>query len=72
MKFSVVITVLVALGVVTGGGYYFIHQREIRVDVPAIQAPATREQTEAERARKDIGTYKDAKHPSFPGSERKQ
>jgi hypothetical protein len=72
MKLSVVITVLVVLGVIAGGGYYFIHQREIRVEVPAIQAPTAREQTEAERARKDIGTYKDAKHPSFPGSEKKQ
>ena len=72
MNMSVVITVMVALGVVAGSGYYLIHQREIRVDVPAIQAPAAREQTEAERARKDIGTYKEAKHPSFPGSEKKQ
>ena len=71
MKLSVVITVLVALGVVAGGGYYFIHQREIQVAVPAIQAPNAPEQKE-ERARKDIGTYKDAKHPSFPGSEKKQ
>ena len=71
MKLSVVITVLVALGVVAGGGYYFIHQREIQVAVPAIQAPNAREQKE-ESARKDIGTYKDAKHPSFPGSEKKQ
>ena len=71
MKLSIVITVLVVLGVVAGGGYYFIHQREIRVEVPAIQAPAAREQAEVERARKDIGTYKDAKHPSFPGSEKK-
>ena len=72
MKLSIVITVLVVLGVVAGGGYYFIHQREIRVEVPAIQAPAAREQTEAERARKNIGTYKDAKHPSFPGSEKQE
>ena len=72
MKLSVVVTVLVALGVVAGGGYYFIHQREIQVAVPAIQAPAAREQAEVERAREDIGTYKDAKHPSFPGSEKKQ
>ena len=72
MKFSVVITVVVVLGVIAGGGYYFIHQREIRVEVPAIQAPTAREQTEAERARKDIGTYKDAKHPSFPGSEKQE
>ena len=71
MKLSVVITVLVALGVVAGGGYYFIHQREIQVAVPPIQAPATRERKE-EPGRKDIGTYKDAKHPSFPGSEKKQ
>ena len=71
MKLSVVITVLVALGVVAGGGYYFIHQREIQVAVPAIQAPAAREQKE-EHVRKDIGTYKDARHPSFPGSEKKQ
>ena len=72
MKLSVAITVLVVLGVIVGGGYYFIHQREIRVEVPAIQAPTAREQTEAGRARTDIGTYKDAKHPSFPGSEKKQ
>lgn len=71
MKLSVVITVLVALGVIAGGGYYFIHQREIQVVVPAIQAPASREQKE-DRVRKDIGTYKDAKHPSFPVSETKQ
>lgn len=71
MKSSVVVTVLVVLGVIAGGGYYFIHQREIRVEVPAIQAPTAREQKE-ERVRKDIGTYKDAKHPSFPGSEKKQ
>ena len=71
MKLSVVITVLVALGIVAGGGYYFIHQHEIQVVVPAIQAPAAREQKE-ERVRKDIGTYNDAKHPSFPGSEKKQ
>ena len=44
MKLSVVITVLVALGVVAGGGYYFIHQREIQVAVPANQVPAAREQ----------------------------
>ena len=71
MKFSVAITVLVVLGVIAGGGYYFIHQREIQVAAPAIQAPAAREQKD-ERVRKDIGTYKDAKHPSFPGSEKKQ
>ena len=70
MKLSIVIAVLVVLGVVAGGGYYFIHQREIRVEMPRIEAPAAREQKE-ERARNDIGTYKDAKHPSFPGSEKK-
>lgn len=72
MKWSVVITVVVALGVVAGGGYVLIHQREIRVEVLGVQPPATREQTEADRARRDIGTYKDAKHPSFPGSEKKE
>lgn len=72
MKFSVVITVVVALGVVVGGGYYLIQQREIRVEVPGVQPSATRDQTQADRARQDIGTYKDAKHPSFPGSEKKE
>ena len=72
MKFSVVITVVVALGVVIGGGYYLIQQREIRVEVSGVQPSATRKQTQADRARLDIGTYKDAKHPSFPGSEKKE
>lgn len=72
MKWSVVIAVVVALGVVAGGGYYLIYQREVRVEVTAIQAPATPEHTMAERARQDIGTYKEARHPSFPGPEKKE
>jgi len=65
MKWSVIIAVVVVLGLAVGGGYYIIHQREIRVET--ISTPA-----DAARAREDIGTYKDAKHPSFPGSQDKQ
>ena len=72
MKLSVVITVVVALGVAVGGGYYLIQQREIRVEVSGVKPSATHEQTQAERARQEIGTYKDAKHPSFPGSGKKE
>jgi flagellar basal body-associated protein FliL len=68
MKVSVVIAVLVVLGVVAGGGYYFIHYRELRVEA----VPAEREKPDAARAREEIGTYKDARHPSFPGSEKKE
>lgn len=72
MKLSVVIAVVVALGVVVGGGYYVIHQREVRMEVTATQAPATPEHTGADRARQEIGTYQEAKHPSFPGSAKKE
>lgn len=68
MKVSVVIAVLVVLGLVAGGGYYFVQHREIRVEV----VPAEREKPDAARAREEIGTYKDAKHPSFPGPEKKE
>lgn len=64
MKWSIVISVLVAVAAAGGGAYYIIHQREIRVEGTASQ-PTT------ERAREDIGTYKDAQHPSFPGPEKK-
>ena len=64
MRWSIVISVLVAVAAVGGGAYYVIHQHEIRVESVGGQ-PAT------ERAKEDIGTYKDAKHPSFPGAEKK-
>jgi len=64
MRWSIVISVLIAVAAAGGGAYYIIHQREIRVEGAAGQ-PA------AERPREDIGTYKDAKHPSFPGPEKK-
>jgi hypothetical protein len=72
MKLSVVIAVVVAMGVVVGGGYVLIQQREVRVEVSGVNAPATRESIGADRARQDIGTYQEAKHPSFPGSEKKE
>jgi len=65
MNWSVIIAVVVVLGLAAGGGYYIIHQREIRVE-------AISTQPDAARAREDIGTYKDAKHPSFPGSQNKE
>jgi len=64
MKWSVIIAVVVVLGL-AGGGYYIIHQREIRVETISTQPDAA-------RGREDIGTYKDAKHPSFPGSQSKE
>ena len=64
MKWSVIIAVVVVLGL-AGGGYYIIHQREIRVETISTQPDAA-------RAREDLGTYKDAKHPSFPGSQSKE
>jgi uncharacterized protein DUF2749 len=64
MKWSIVISVLIAVAAVGGGAYYIVYQREIRVE-------GTTGQPAAERAREDIGTYKDAKHPSFPGPEKK-
>ncbi len=72
MKWSVVITVVVALAAVAGGGYYVLHQREIRVELRGAQPPAEREKADAARAREEIGTYKDARHPSFPGWEKKE
>jgi hypothetical protein len=72
MKWSVIIMVVVALGIVAGGGYYLIQQREVRVDVRAAQPPTGRDKAEAGQVKEDIGTYKDAKHPSFPGSEKKE
>jgi hypothetical protein len=70
MKWSVAITVAIALAIVATGGYYVLYQREIRVELPGVQPPAEREN--AARAREEIGTYKDARHPSFPGSEKKE
>ena len=64
MKWSVIIAVVVVLGL-AGGGYYIIHQREIRVETISTQPDAA-------RSREDIGTYKDAKHPSFPGPQNKE
>jgi hypothetical protein len=60
MKWSVVVAV-VAVAAAGGGAYYIVHHHEIRVEVPAGKASSTAE------AREQMGTYKDAKHPSFPG-----
>ncbi len=67
MKWSLIIAVVVVLGA-AAGGYYIIHQREIRVE----SVPADRDRADAARAKEEIGTYRDAKHPSFPGSEKKE
>jgi len=40
--------------------------------VRAAQPPTGRDKAEAGQVKEDIGTYKDAKHPSFPGSEKKE
>jgi hypothetical protein len=72
MKWSVVAIVVAALAAVAGGGYYVLHQHEIRVELTGAQPPAERERAEAARTKEEIGTYKDAKHPSFPGSEKKE
>ena len=72
MKWSVVVTGVVVLAGVVGGGYYVLHRHEIRVELPGAQAPAERQKPDAARAREEIGTYKDARHPSFPGSDKKE
>jgi len=65
MKWSVVVAVVVAVAAAGGGAYYIIHQHEIRVEIPAGKASSTAE------AREQIRTYKDARHPSFPGQDKK-
>jgi hypothetical protein len=66
MKWSIVVAVLVAVGVAAGGGYYVLHQHTMQAEVSVVPSPLPREPAEAEQARRDIGTYQDAKHPSFP------
>jgi hypothetical protein len=66
MKWSVVVAVVLAIAAAGGGAYYIIHQHEIRVEIPAGKASSTA------AAREQMGTYKDAKHPSFPGTDKKE
>jgi hypothetical protein len=67
MKWSLIVAVVIVLGA-AAGGYYILHQREIRVEATA----ADRDKPDAAQGREEIGTYKDAKHPGFPGSEKKE
>ena len=71
MKWSIVVSVVVAAIAVGGGAYYVIHRHEIRVEVATPQSSGDRERA-GTRAREDIGTYKDAKHPSFPGPDKSE
>ncbi len=66
MKWSVIVAVVVAVVAAGGGAYYIVHQHEVRVGIPAGKASSTAE------AREQMGTYKDAKHPSFPGADKKE
>ena len=67
MKWSMIVAVVVVFAA-AAGGYYIIHQREIRVEATAVD----RDKPDAAQVREEIGTYKDAKHPGFPGSEKKE
>ena len=73
MKWTVVVAVLVVVGVAAGGSYfYFLHPSATRVDVRVEPAAAQRESAEAEQVRRDIGTYRDARHPRFPDQEKRE
>ena len=72
MKGSVVVGVVVVLAAVVGGGYYVLHRHEIRVELTGAQPPAERDNGDAARTKENIGIYKDARHPSFPGSDKKE
>ena len=73
MKWTVVVAVLVVIGVAAGGSYfYFLHPSGARVDVRVEPAAAQREPSEAEQVRRDIGTYREAKHPGFPDQEKRE
>ena len=66
MKWSVIVAVVVAVAAAGGGAYYIVHQHEVRVEISAGKASSTAE------AREQMGTYKGAKHPSFPGADKKE
>jgi hypothetical protein len=70
MKWSIIVGVVVVLAAVGGGAYYVI-QHEIRVEMPAPQTSSDRDKS-GTRATEEMGTYKDAKHPSFPGPNKKE
>jgi len=73
MKWTVVVAVLVVVGVAAGGSYfYFLHPSGTRVDVRVEPAAAHREPAEAEQVKRDIGTYREAKHPGFPEQEKRE
>ena len=66
MKWSVIVAVVLTIAGASGEAYYITHQHEIRVEIPAGKASSTAE------AREQMGTYRDAKHPSFPGADKKE
>lgn len=71
MKWTVVVAVMVVIGV-AGGGYYFLQPHSMRVEVHVDQPSSPRGPAEAEQVRRDIGTYRDAKHPGFPEQEKRE
>ena len=66
MKSSIIVSIVLAIAAVGGSAYYVIHQHQITVEIPSSQKPSDWEKV-GQRAKEEIGTYKDAKHPSFPG-----
>lgn len=73
MKWTVVVAVLFVVGVAAGGSYfYLLHPPATRVEVRVEPAAAHRDPAEAEQVKRDIGTYREAKHPGFPDQEKRE